>query len=115
MTGIKPGAFSVSLNERALGGSTIADALEEVLFHTISVTHLVRRVSDTPLFLHVLNYRMSTHNLWFHTAYEAFGSYMFVYFCLSTRLSIRHLFEYTCFLSIAVYTVYLFCKNAWVG
>lgn len=41
---MKPGAFSVSLNERALGGNVIANVIEDVLYGTITVTHLVRQV-----------------------------------------------------------------------
>jgi hypothetical protein len=46
MTGIKPGAFSVSLNERSLGGAILANVFEDVLFGTTTVTHLVRQVSS---------------------------------------------------------------------
>ena len=49
MTGIKPGAFSVSLNERSLGGSIVANVLEDVLFGTTTVAHLVRQVSSAHL------------------------------------------------------------------
>ena len=44
MTAVKPGAYSVSLNERALGGSTLVDILSGALFGASAVTHKLRQV-----------------------------------------------------------------------
>ena len=39
--------FSVSINERDLGGNLVEDALEALLKHAWSPTHLARHVSVT--------------------------------------------------------------------
>lgn len=45
LTGVSRGGFSLSINERDLGGDPIVDALEAVLRHAYSPTHLARKVS----------------------------------------------------------------------
>lgn len=44
LTGMSTAGFSVSINERALGGEIVADALEAVLLHSWCPTHLARQV-----------------------------------------------------------------------
>eukprot|EP01130_Rhizamoeba_saxonica_P016736 TRINITY_DN7795_c0_g1_i2.p1 TRINITY_DN7795_c0_g1~~TRINITY_DN7795_c0_g1_i2.p1 ORF type:complete len:386 (+),score=75.02 TRINITY_DN7795_c0_g1_i2:165-1322(+) len=44
LTGIKPGAFAVSINERNFGGNLMIDSLEALLYGSYSPTHLVRYV-----------------------------------------------------------------------
>ena len=46
ITGMSRGGFSISINERDLGGDPIVDALEAILRHAFSPTHLTRKVSQ---------------------------------------------------------------------
>ena len=47
LTGMSVNGFSVSINERDLGGNLVEDALEALLKHAWSPTHLARQVSIT--------------------------------------------------------------------
>ena len=47
LTGMSSAGFSLSINERNLGGSIVEDALEAVLLHSWCPTHLARQVSWT--------------------------------------------------------------------
>lgn len=46
-TGMSPAGFSISVNERDLGGEPVVDLLEAVFKKAASPTHLVRDVSRT--------------------------------------------------------------------
>ena len=45
LTGMSPAGFSISLNERELGGEPVVDFLEAVLRKAASPAHLIRDVS----------------------------------------------------------------------
>ena len=47
LTGIHPDGYSISINERELGGEVVTDFLEGVLEGAWSPTHLVRKTFET--------------------------------------------------------------------
>lgn len=57
-TGMNPGHFSVSINERSIGGSPILDALNAILEGAASVTHLLRSTLER-----AFSYGEATHLL----------------------------------------------------
>lgn len=46
LTGVSKQGFSLSINERELGGDPVFDSFDALLRHSMSPTHLLRRVSD---------------------------------------------------------------------
>ena len=44
LTGMSSPGFSLSINERNLGGSIVEDSLEALLLHSWCPTHLARKV-----------------------------------------------------------------------
>ncbi len=54
LTGMSKAGYSISVNERELGGNIVLDALEAVLRHAWSPTHLVRQVSQNSLCVSLL-------------------------------------------------------------
>ena len=44
LTGMSSAEFSLSINERNLGGSIVEDSLEALLLHSWCPTHLARKV-----------------------------------------------------------------------
>lgn len=44
LTGMSSSGFSLSINERSLGGSIVEDSLEAILMHSWCPTHLARQV-----------------------------------------------------------------------
>ncbi len=51
LTGMSKARYSISVNERDLGGNIVLDALESLLRHAWSPTHLVRQVSYAYMYI----------------------------------------------------------------
>lgn len=73
---MRNGAFSVSINERDLGGAPILDALNAILDGAFSVTHLLRSALDRAYSFEDATHILSTSPLSAPVYYTVAGEFV---------------------------------------
>ena len=77
LTAVSPHGYSVSINERSLGGNIVEDTLQAIITHSKMPTHLLRQVSThTQVHVHTHTHTHAhthTHTLCYYYCMQVMG------------------------------------------